>query len=357
MISLIPPARECPGVCRYTRHLLSVMCIFFVIAAAGCGRSSSRSASATRAPVAQPASHPVSLKLPASVNSLGMQFVQLPAGEFEMGSPDSDDLSNPDEKPVHLERIAHPFWLGVHEVTIGQFRKFVDATGYQTAAEKSGEGGFAYDPRIQRLEPDRQSSWRLTGFPQDDSHPVVNVNWNDVQAFCTWLNGEEKATYRLPTEAEWEYACRAGSTTRWSYGSQQECLVGMANICDTSLQQAYPFAKWSMEWNDGYAFTAPVGSFPANSYDLFDMQGNVFEWCADAWKGTDYADQPVPDPSTPDISDMRIVRGGSYLSLIMFTRSADRVALKAVQRNAITGFRVVKDLIVDTIPAGKKIHE
>lgn len=328
-------------------RLVYVLTLLIAIAICGCGGPTSPTVSNTRAK-ALPA--PEVLKLPRVTNSLGMQLVQLPAGEFEMGSPESDDLSDPDEKPLHRERIKQPLWLGVHEVTIGQFRQFVEATKYQTAAEKSPEGGYAYDPRTQRLGPTPGSSWRRTGFDQDDTHPVVNVNWDDALAFCEWLSLKERATYRLPTEVEWEYACRAGTSTRWPSGDEESSLVGVANLCDTSLRQAYPFAKWSMEWSDGFAFTAPAGSFPPNAFGLHDMQGNVFEWCADTWQGTDYAGKPVPDPATPDISETRIVRGGSYLSLTLFLRSADRVGLKLKQRNAITGFRVVRDAVVrDTV--------
>jgi formylglycine-generating enzyme required for sulfatase activity len=329
----------------------------FMVSICGCGHSASPAASTSQSAVVPEAPKVEPLKLQRTTNSVDMELVQLPAGEFDMGAPDSDDLSNPDEKPVHRVKIKQPFWIGTHEVTVGQFRKFVEATNYKTAAEATGEGGFSYNSDTQRLEPDNTSSWRHTGFKQSDTHPVVNVNWDDAKAFCEWLSKTEKATYRLPTEVEWEYACRAGTTTRWPWGTEQECVEGMANVCDHSLRRAYPFAKWSMEWDDLYAFTAPVGTFPPNAFGLYDMQGNVFEWCADAWQATDYAGKPAPDEFVPDTTDMRHVRGGSYLSLIMFTRSSDRVGLKSKLRNAITGFRVVRDVTADAAPSGEKTHE
>ncbi|MDB5388222.1 MAG: hypothetical protein JWM11_3868 [Planctomycetaceae bacterium] len=338
------------------RRGLTLLAISLTAAAWGCGGPSSALNSDKHA-ASEAVGSTETLNLPHFTNSLGIQFVQLPTGEFDMGAPESDDWSNPDEQPVHRARIERSFWLGVHEVTVGQYRKFVAATGYLTAAEKTGEGGYAYDARTRRLGPVPQSSWRRTGFDQDDTHPVVNVNWDDVQAFCAWLSGEEKVTYRLPTEMEWEYACRAGTSTRWSCGSKEASLVGAANICDASLRKAYPFATWSMDWDDHYAFTAPVGSFAPNAFGLYDMHGNVFEWCADAWQGTNYAGKSIPDPSTPDITDMRMLRGGSYLSLTLFLRSSDRVGLKSMQRNAITGFRLARDAVGDTVPSGEKIHE
>lgn len=352
----------------YGRSLHWGLGLAILVALSGCGRptTSSKAVSATStsgssksdtSALSTPAPPlPKPQKLPRTKNSLGMELVQVPAGEFKMGSPETDGMSNPDERPVHRQRIERPFWLAIHEVTVGQYRKFVDATGHLTAAELSNEGGYAYHPRPKRLEPDPKASWRYTGFDQDETHPVVNLTWNDAQAFCKWLSKEEKVTYRLPTEAEWEYACRATTTTIWSFGADQTCLAGKANICDVSLQKAYPFAKWSMDWSDGYAFTAPVGTFEPNAFGLYDMHGNVFEWCSDAWDGKDYAGQFIPDPDVPDIADTHVLRGGSYLSLMMFTRSADRVGLKTSQRNAITGFRVARD-VDDSAPPGEKIDE
>ena len=292
------------------------------------------------------------LKLPRITNSVGMEMIEIPAGEFSMGSADSDSLALPDEKPQHPVRIDRPFLISSREVTLFQFEKFVASVQYATEAERSGEGGYAFDATKQRLEPHPRSSWRATGFEQTGNHPVVNVTWNDAQAFCSWLSREERATYRLPSEPEWEYACRGGTTTRWSTGDEPESLVGAANVSDQQLRRTYPFAEWSMEWDDGNAFTAPVGSFAPNPFGLYDMHGNVFEWCEDRWKAADYAGNSVRDPAEPDPVGSRVLRGGSYLSLILFTRSADRVGLKSQQRNAITGFRVVREIPAAAAAAG-----
>lgn len=320
--------------------LLAAFCV-------GCGQKPvSPGEEPAPAPLPQPAAikpPPEIVELPRHANSIGMEFVELPAGEFEMGAARSDTDANPDERPQHQAVIERPFSMAIHETTVGQFRRFVEATGYRTAAERSEEGGFAFNADTQRLEPRPDANWQNTGFSQDDSHPVVNVNWNDAVAFCDWLSKTEGVAHRLPSEAEWEYGCRARSTTRWFYGESADCLAGAANICDASLRAAYPFAKWATEWNDGHAFTAPVGSFPPNAFGLYDLHGNVFEWCQTTWTGTDYQGHPVKDPTVPDVFDMKVLRGGSYLSLLVFTRSSDRVSLKLVQQNAITGFRVVHD--------------
>ncbi len=325
-------------------------------AAPGLSDSSVSDGKAARQPTGDGAAGrpaPVSvLNLPQITNSVGMVMIEIPAGEFQMGSPDSDELAMPDEKPQHPVSIMRPILISAHEVTLSQFEKFVVSVKYATEAEQSGEGGYAFDSTKQRLEPHPRSSWRATGFEQTGNHPVVNVTWNDAQAFCSWLSREERATYRLPSEQEWEYACRGGTNTRWSTGDRTDTLVGAGNVSDQQLRLAYPFAEWSMDWDDGYAFTAPVGSFAPNPFGLYDMHGNVFEWCEDRWKAADYAGKSVRDPAEPDPAGSRVLRGGSYLSLILFTRSADRVGLKSQQRNAITGFRVVREIPVSPNAGG-----
>lgn len=276
-------------------------------------------------------------------NSIGMRLVRLPAGEFLMGAADNDTEARPDEKPQHLVSIKQPFDFGMYEVTVGQFRKFVEVTNFKTLAEEDG-GAYAYDPASQRLSLNHDSSWKYTGFEQTDDHPVINLCWHDAVAFCEWLSRTEGQTYRLPTEAEWEYACRAGTTTPWSTGADFDSVQGSGNICDASLRAAYPFAKWTVEWSDGYTFTAPVGRFQPNAFGLYDMHGNVFEWCSDEWLLQDYAGKLIDDPDEKSEKGSRIVRGGSFLSLTTFTRSADRVGLVDTMRNCIVGFRVVREI-------------
>lgn len=286
-------------------------------------------------------------------NSIGIKLVRLPAGEFLMGASESDGEARPDEKPQHRVRIEHPFEMGMHEVTLGQFRRFVEATNFKTLAEEDG-GGYAYDSTTQRLSLNHDSSWKSTGFEQSDDHPVINICWHDAVAFCKWLTQVEGQSYRLPTEAEWEYACRAGTTTPWSTGAAFDTVQGSGNICDSNLNAVYPFAKWTVAWSDGYAFTAPVGYFRPNAFGLYDMHGNVFEWCSDPWLLRDYAGNTIEDPDEKPEQGSRVVRGGSYLSLTTFTRSTDRVGLVDTMRNGIVGFRVVRSAFPNSAVAIKE---
>src|SRR5208282_1582993 len=137
--------------------------------------------------------------------------------------------------PQHRVRITRPFYVGTFHVTRGQFRKFIADTDYKTDSERGAagfKGAMGWDPDTKMLGSNERYSWRNTGFEQTDEHPVVNVSWNDAIAFCQWLSRKEGSTYRLPTEAEWEYACRAGTTTRYSSGDDPEMLAEVGNVAD-----------------------------------------------------------------------------------------------------------------------------
>ncbi len=206
-------------------------------------------------------------------NSLGMKFAPIKAGEFLMGSPDTDRDAFDDEKPQHRVRITRPFYLGVYEVTRGQFRRFVDDSGYQTEAEKDGKGGWGWNEDAKKFEQNPRYTWREAGFEQTDLHPVVNVSWNDAVAFAEWLSRKEGKTYRLPTEAEWEYACRAGTTTRYFCGDDAEALAEVGNVADATAREKYPDWKSTIAVRDGFVYTAPVGRYRPNAWGLHDMHG------------------------------------------------------------------------------------
>jgi formylglycine-generating enzyme required for sulfatase activity len=162
------------------------------------------------------------------------------------------------------------------------------------------------------------------GFTQNDNQPVCNLDWNDAAAYCRWLSEQEQAECRLPTEAEWEYACRAGTTTLFSCGDEVSSLAAAANLADRSLAEAAPGVAWAADWNDEHPFTAPVGSFQPNAFGLFDMHGNAAEWCADWYDPDYYRQSPPDDPAGPERGDVQVFRGGAFDNWAGFARSADR---------------------------------
>ena len=186
-------------------------------------------------------------------NTIGMKLVLIPAGDFMMGSRETpEELVRAvggkqawftDEQPSHRVRITKPFYLGTHEVTRGQFRQFIDDSGHQTDAEKGDSKGIYVVESVEgkaKMRFDPEGSWRKVGFEQTDEHPVVGVSWNDATAFCKWLSRKESKTYRLPTEAEWEYACRAGSTTHYFNGDDPEDLALIGNVADAKAKAQFP---------------------------------------------------------------------------------------------------------------------
>ena len=168
-------------------------------------------------------------------------------------------------------------------------------------------------------------------------------------AFCKWLSKKEDKTYRLPTEAEWEYACRAGTTTRYYSGDDPETLAKVANVADATLKAELPDQESTIKASDGYMFTAPVGQFKPNAFGLYDMHGNAFQWCAD-WFGYDYYRKaPVDNPKGPDIGDVnlvpenaRVMRGGSWYAGPDGAHSAQRSGHAADDGYCCCGFRVAR---------------
>ena len=253
-------------------------------------------------------------------NSIGMTFVRMQAGQCEIGSPAGEAGRRSDE-PRRRVTLTRDFLIGRHEVTRGQFRNFVDATGYRTDCERDGQGGWGYDKDAEALAgPDPKFTWRFTGFMQTDEHPVVNVSWNDAVAFCEWLSKHEGKSYRLPSEAEWEYACRAGTSTPFFFGSDAEQLAQYANTTDAGLKKKFADRN-AIAADDGHVFTAPIGTYKANPWGLFDMSGNVWEWTAD-WYEKAPPVEPQTDPSGPKMGTERVIKGGDWFHDSAFARSA-----------------------------------
>jgi formylglycine-generating enzyme required for sulfatase activity len=280
----------------------------------------------------------VNLRPWTTTNSLGMKLQLIPKGKFLMGSLKGEE-DRLDEEVAHEIEITRPFYMGKHEVTLGQFRAFVTDAKYQTEAEKDGKGGRGFDGKEFVYKP--EFTWKNLFFTQGDAQPVVVVSWNDAVAFCEWLSKKEGQRYRLPTEAEWEYACRAGTKTRFNTGEKEDDLKDAGNIADAALKAKWKDVFWAKSWNDGYAFTAPVGVFRGNAFGLQDMHGNAWEWCSDWYAEEYYSKSPKQDPQGPATGKERVARGGAWSTQPKFCRSAYRDHHEPEYRSDCVGFRVV----------------
>ena len=225
------------------------------------------------------------------VNSIGMVLIPIPSGTFRMGNPDSDPAANYYEKPEHLMQITRPFYLSAYEITQQQFER---VTGKDPSEFKGA------------------------------TNPVERVSWYEAVIFCDELSKREGVEYRLPTEAEWEYACRAGTTTAYSFGDDKSQLGKYAWFSDNSDNT-----------------THPVGEKLANRWVLFDMHGNVWEWCQD-WRGTYETKQMLIDPSGPASGSRRVLRGGAFNNLALEVRAAYRYYNLPGYRNHLFGFRLAR---------------
>jgi len=288
------------------------------------------------------------------------------------------------ESPQHLTWITKPFYISSREVTVAQFKKFVKSARYETTAEREGGTMVGWQPTGEEVPLyeayDFQRSdafdWTNPGFEQEDDHPVVGVSWEDAMAYCEWLSKKEKATYRLPTEAEWEMAARAGSKTWFSWGDQARQQIHQhANIGNVELEKARPHAAerhWLLdlekEPGDGFVFTAPAGNYEANPYGLHDMAGNVWEWCQDYFLDTAYnewqrpgqfeAEQVAVDPvnlsqKQTDTNDFRVIRGGSWYTGPLQARPSSRAFWDETDAAAYIGFRVVREAPESEYEAGR----
>jgi formylglycine-generating enzyme required for sulfatase activity len=247
-----------------------------------------------------------------------------------MGSPPDEVLRNADEGPQHDVTISRPFLLGVHEVTVGQFRAFVDTSGYRTEPETNHQGALGYDKSTRKWEPDRRRTWQNPDWPQNDQDPVVCVSWNDARAFCTWLSHVENRTYRLPTEAEWEYASRGGAETQFGFGTSLSSF-------QANFNGEFPYEPASRGPNRERP--VKVGSYRPNPFGIHDMHGNVTEWCADYFGN--YPAEPQTDPMGPASGDMRVHRGGCWFDRGNLCRCAMRGKNPALTALNLVGCRVV----------------
>jgi formylglycine-generating enzyme required for sulfatase activity len=272
----------------------------------------------------------------------GMEFVWVSGGSFDMGSPDGETGRRSNEGPVHPVEVDG-FWMGKTEVTVGQFRKFVDAKGkgYQTEAEK--EGG-AWGMGSDGIWAKQQGyNWRSPGFSQDANHPVVCVSWNDVHKMLEWMSGKGNGRFQLPSEAQWEYACRGGKKTARYWGDSPDMACEYGNVGDQTLKSQ--ISNWSYaihNCSDGYVYTAPVGKYKSNKFGLYDMLGNVWEWCEDVYIADIYGKSDKKNPIYNSGGPIRVIRGGSWINVPDYVRCALRDYDDPSRRNYNVGFRLLR---------------
>lgn len=279
------------------------------------------------------------------VGEHGLTFVLVPSGRFVQGSPRDEPGHGAGgyDEAQHEVTLTRPFYLARHEVTVGQFRAFVSATNYVTDGERNG-GGNAHDGRaVWAHRPG--THWRKPGFAgpyeQRDDHAVVHVSHADAQKFCEWLtkSAGREARFDLPTEAQWEWACRAGTETRYWWGAEEDTTGRVANVGDRRLKATQPeWPRTVMAMDDGHAFVAPVGRYEANPFGLCDMLGNVWEFCATRYGPAPAG--PVTDPGDADPRRGFAVRGGGWSNVAADVRSASRNADPPHFCHSNLGFRV-----------------
>jgi formylglycine-generating enzyme len=271
------------------------------------------------------------------------EMVVIPAGQFVMGTAaDEEDRENLAATFRHRSQpprrvTMQSFSAAKFELTRREYRAFAEATGHR------GNGCFAWNGADFELDPHKD--WRNPGYAQDDSHPVACTSWEDAQAYTRWLSRVTGKRYRLLSEAEWEYAARAGTTTTRYWGDDVNRQCDYANGADAAATALLPAARrWgSAACNDRHAYTAPAGSYRANAFGLHDMLGNVGEWTQDCWNA-DYRGAPAGQQAwTTGECALRAVRGGAWDDAPTGSRAAYRVGSPVTIRLYSRGFRVARD--------------
>jgi len=272
------------------------------------------------------------------------EMVMLPQGGFTMGAAPGEeqrenvmDFFRGKSAPQHSVTIRYPLAMAKFDVTRDEYAQFVAETNRP-------DPDSCYGPDGSGKESDRKgANWRSPGYPQTGRDPVACVSWDDAQAYVAWLSAKTGHVYRLPTEAEWEYAARAGTTTA-RYGSDRPAeLCRYINHGDLDFSEAHPGETGgNRECRDGYAFTSPVGRFPPNPFGLYDMLGNVWQWNEDCWHDN-YVGAPSDGRSWQDGDCSRhIQRGGAYSLPPGLVLSAVRTRYKSSGRDHSAGFRVAR---------------
>lgn len=276
----------------------------------------------------------------------GPEMVVIPAGNFMQGSPDGEKDRKSNEGPQRRVTFARPFTLARTELTIDQFRAFVNATGYTPTSTSSGSS-TVYDERTGAMSERQGVDWKMnhSGNPAGGNLPVVHISWTDAKAYVDWLAKETGKPYRLPTESEYEYAQRAGSSTIYPWGSgDPDRVVGNLTGEDDRSATGRKWVNAFDDYDDGHWGPAPVRTFEANRFGLYDMVGNVSEWVEDCWH-ENY--QRAPNDGAAWVNEgcnRRVIRGASWASAPDQVRSAVRLTAGANYTNPRLGFRVARDL-------------
>lgn len=260
------------------------------------------------------------------------EMIVIPAGTFDMGT-ELSEKERDNEAPRHRVSIAKPFALGKTEVTRAQFAAFIKETGYAPVGKcwvfKTGR----------TWEPETTRNWRNPDYMQQDNHPVVCVNWDDAKAYTDWLSHKTGKEYRLPSEAEWEYAARSGTVSRNYWGKAYEPICEFANIMDQTAKGQVPVDFNGHKCPDNHVYTAPAGSFKPNAFGLYDMIGNTWEWTLDCQNDSYTAAPNDGSAWLQGDCSKRMRRGGSWFDSGWPNRSASRVPTSKSAGNNATGFR------------------
>lgn len=276
----------------------------------------------------------------------GPRMVVVPVGQFTMGSPENERGRGSSEGPQRRLVFDRGFAVARNEITVAEFRRFVEASAHQTDAERSGSSAV-YDEKSGRLTKRRGVDWRraFNGGRARDGDPVVHVSWNDAAAYARWLAQVTGKAYRLPTEAEFEYVLRAGGATAfpWGDGDPAEAIANLAGAGELSGAGR----RWSQGipgYDDGHWGPAPVRSYAANAFGLFDLDGNLSEWVEDCWHDNYLRAPEGTEAWVNPGCELRVIRGGSWGSSRDQSRSAWRGSAVAASSGARVGFRVVREL-------------
>lgn len=266
------------------------------------------------------------------------QMVVIPAGTFVMGSPETEPKRDADESPQHAVTLAAPFAVSRHEITRGQYAAFVQDTGQPTGPDCRV---WVKDAWVVV----EGKSWQDPHFPQTDAHPVTCISWYDARAYTEWLAIKTGRPYRMLSEAEWEYAARAGTSTAYHHGDDPDGLCATDNGHDLTSMEVHVDMPWEgVNCRDGFAQTAPVGSLKPNSWGVYDVHGNVWEWLEDCYTAS-YENTPRDGfPMLGGTCEQRVYRGGGWSVQERGRRAANRGRFNPADRYGQLGLRVALEL-------------